>query len=43
MQLSIGGAYQLNRDLKLDFAVAEDVITDSSSDVSFHIALFNFF
>lgn len=43
MQLSIGGSYQLNRDLKLDFAVVEDVITDSSSDVSFHIALFNFF
>jgi hypothetical protein len=43
MQLSIGGSYQLNRDLKLDFAVVEDVITDSSSDVNFHIGLYNFF
>lgn len=43
LQLSMGGSYRINNDLKLDFAVAEDVITDSSSDVVFHISLYNYF
>ncbi len=43
LQLSIGGSYRISNDLKLDIAVAEDVITDSSSDVTFHISLYNFF
>ncbi len=43
MQFSIGGSYRINRDLKLDFAVSEDIITDSSSDVNFHFGLYNYF
>ena len=43
LQLSIGGSYRISNDLKIDFAVAEDVITDSSSDVTFHISLYNYF
>ncbi|MBN4075751.1 MAG: hypothetical protein COA71_13180 [SAR86 cluster bacterium] len=43
LQLSIGGSYRLSQDLKLDFAVVEDIITDSSSDVNFHISLYNHF
>lgn len=43
MQLSIGASYRINQDLALDFAIAEDVITDSSSDVNFHIGLYNYF
>lgn len=43
LQFSIGGSYIINRDLKLDFAIAEDIITDSSSDVNFHLSLYNYF
>ena len=43
LQLSIGGAYRLSNDLQLDFAIVEDVVTDSSSDVSFHLNLYNLF
>ncbi len=42
LQISIGGSFRLSQDLKLDFAVSEDLITDSSSDVSFHFSLFNY-
>lgn len=41
--LSVGGTYQLNNDLKMDFALSEDIVTDSSSDINFHISLFNYF
>lgn len=43
LQLSIGGSYRINNDLKLDFSLAEDVITDSSSDVTFHVSIYNYF
>lgn len=43
LQLSIGGSYRIDNDLKIDFAVIEDVVTDSSSDVAFHLSLYNYF
>tara|TARA_R110000824_G_scaffold288508_1_gene476422 strand:- start:2638 stop:3570 length:933 start_codon:yes stop_codon:yes gene_type:complete len=43
LQFSIGGSYTINQDLKIDFAFAEDIITDSSSDINFHLSLYNYF
>lgn len=43
IQLSVGGSYTINRDLKLDFGFSEDIITDSSSDINFHLSLYNYF
>jgi len=43
LQLSFGASFRLTNDLKLDLAIVEDAITDSSSDVNFHISLYNYF
>ena len=43
LQFSFGVTLRVSNDLKLDLAIVEDAITDSSSDVSFHINLFNFY
>jgi len=43
LQLSFGASFRLTNDLKLDLAIVEDATTDSSSDVNFHISLYNYF
>lgn len=43
LQFSFGATYRLSNDLKLDMAIVEDAVTDSSSDVSFHFTLYNFY
>jgi hypothetical protein len=43
VQLSMGGAVALSKRWLLDFAVVEDVVVDSASDVNFHLNLRNNF
>ncbi len=38
-QLSIGGAVRLNKHWLVDFAVVEDIVVESASDVNFHLNL----
>ena len=38
-QLSVGGTIAINKKMSLDIGVVEDIITDTSPDVVFHLSI----